>query len=143
MQYLTLLATALLSAASAASAKPALILVPGTFHRASVYDEVKTQLHAAGYPYIDAVDLPSNGYDVAAVQRTADTTAVTHIMQARLQAGDDVILVGNSYGATVIMEAVATFESYSINTPSSPPSDGKILGLIMVPPFNHPSMANS
>ena len=100
----------------AATAKPAVILVPGTFHRANVYDEVKGQLSDVGYEHINAIDLPSNGYNVVDVERTADVNVVVHLLEARLQAGEDVILVGNSYGATVIMEAVKNFEDRSVTS---------------------------
>lgn len=118
---------------SATTDKPALILVPGTFHRASVYDEVKNQLDDLGYRHIDAVDLPSNGYDIVGVKRKSDVNAVVQLLEARLQVGDDVVLVGNSYGATVIMEAVKDFEDRSvISLGDKKKGEGQIFGLIMV-----------
>lgn len=84
----------------AATAKPALILVPGAFHQPSVYDEVKAQFSGAGYERVDAVDLPSVDNDIADVERTADTSIVTELLETRLSNDEDVILVGNSYGAT-------------------------------------------
>jgi hypothetical protein len=116
-----------------AASKLALILVPGTFHRASVYDEVKSQLGNVGYQHIDAVDLPSNGYDVADVERSADVQVVTKLLENYLNDGEDVILVGNSYGATVIGEAVKDFEDRSITVASEhTQGEGRILGLVMV-----------
>ena len=116
-----------------AASKPALILVPGAFHRASVYDAVKSQLGEAGYDRIDAVNLPSLGYEAGDIERTADVQAVTNLLSKRLETGSDVILVGNSYGATVIMEAVKHFEAYSAISPHPrSATSGRILGLIMV-----------
>ena len=117
----------------AETAKPALILVPGAFHRASVYDEVKAQLDGVGYEHIDAVDLPSVGDDVADAERTADTNIVIELLETRLNNGEDVVLVGNSYGATVIMEAVKEFEDRSaVSEKKATEGEGSILGLIMV-----------
>lgn len=122
------------------ASKPALILIPGAFHRASVYEIVKSQLSDAGYDQIDAVDLPSLGYEAKNVERTADVEIVTDLISKRLRTGSDVILVGNSYGATVAMEAVKHFEAYSAIISSYPRSNtsGHILGLIMVFPPSPP-----
>lgn len=132
---LTLLSTSL---SFATVIKPALILVPGAFHRASVYDEVQQQLSSAGYLHIDSIDLPSVGYSAGGVERTADVRAVTAVLEHRLENGEDVVLVGNSYGATVIGEAVKECEAYSSGVSTGPMQAGKgrILGLIMVPLSN-------
>jgi pimeloyl-ACP methyl ester carboxylesterase len=131
VQILTLCSA--IGSSLAATAKPALILVPGAFHRASVYDEVKAQLGDVGYERVDAIDLPSVGEDVADVERIADTNTVTGLLETRLSNGEDVILVGNSYGATVIMEAVKEFEGRStVSAHKMTEGEGSILGLIMV-----------
>ena len=129
--FLVLLLLVFCSAIDAS--KPALILIPGAFHRASVYDVVKSQLGDVGYDQIDAVDLPSLGYEAADIERTADVEVVANLLLKRLKTGSDVILVGNSYGATVIMEAVKHFEAYStISAHPRSSTSGHILGLIMV-----------
>jgi pimeloyl-ACP methyl ester carboxylesterase len=67
---------------------------------------------------------------------------VTNLLLERLKTGSDVILVGNSYGATIIMEAAKHFEAYSSVSPRPiSTTSGHILGLIMVfPPLPfHPS----
>jgi pimeloyl-ACP methyl ester carboxylesterase len=131
VHFLTL--SSIITGSLAATAKPALILVPGAFHRASVYDEVKAQLADVGYEHIDAVDLPSVGDDVADVERKSDTNVVTGLLETRLNNGQDVVLVGNSYGATVIMEAVKEFEDRSaVSAPSTAEGEGRVLGLVMV-----------
>ncbi|KAJ8112105.1 hypothetical protein OPT61_g5452 [Boeremia exigua] len=130
---LLLLSVSLLRPSSAASVvKPAIILVPGAFHRASVYDEVKRQLSNTGFNHIDAIDLPSVGYHVADVERTADVDIVRELLEVRLSDGEDVILVGNSYGATVIMEAVKDFEGRSSVLAPANTGEGQILGLVML-----------
>jgi len=122
----------LLSSFAQGTNMPALILVPGAFHKASVYGELASKLRNVGYGHIDMVDLPSVGYDVTDIERTADVDAVIELLEASLNVGEDVILVGNSYGATVIMEAVKDFEHYSSAIRPNTTTSGQILGLIMV-----------
>jgi pimeloyl-ACP methyl ester carboxylesterase len=109
--------------------KPCIILIPAAFSRASVYDFVKGQLSAAGYETI-AIDLPSVGKRAAHVDRTPDIKVVQAALAERLLKGKNVILVGNSYGATVICDAVKDFEENSSLRHYGP--HGKIMGLIFV-----------
>ena len=109
---------------------PAVILVPGAFHKASVYDHVKDLLTKSGYSNIDAIDLPSVG-PLECIDRTPDILVVRNALLAQLAQGKDVVLVGNSYGATVIGEAVKDLQSLCITAPNAP-ARGRILGLIMV-----------
>ncbi|KAJ4990696.1 hypothetical protein SVAN01_03705 [Stagonosporopsis vannaccii] len=108
--FLTFGTSFLVSSFVEGTSKPALILVPGAFHRAGVHGEVTIKLRNVGYGYIDVVELPSVGYDVAGIERTADMGAVTELLEVMLRGGDDIVLIGNSYGATVTMEAVKAFE---------------------------------
>ncbi|KAF3049974.1 hypothetical protein E8E11_006219 [Didymella keratinophila] len=129
IQVLALCST--IASSLAATAKLTLILVPGAFHIASVYDEIITQLGSVGYEHVDTVDLPSVGDNVADVERTADTNIVIDLLETRLNNGEDVILVGNSYGATVIMEAVKEFEDRSaVSAHETIEGEGRILGLM-------------
>jgi pimeloyl-ACP methyl ester carboxylesterase len=111
--------------------KPSIILIPAAFSKASVYDLVQTQLSTAGYETI-AIDLPSVGKRAAHVDRTPDIKVVQAALAERLLKGKNVILVGNSYGATVICDAVKDFEDNSSLRYHGP--HGKILGLIFVSP---------
>jgi alpha-beta hydrolase superfamily lysophospholipase len=137
---LTLLLTTLLgffvrsSALPASDNKPAVILVPGAFHKAAVYSHVTALLTQAGYT-TDAVDFPSIGGHAAQVlDRTLDIDAVKSAINARLSEQKDIILVGNSYGATVIGEAVKDLEHLSSNHPGKAHRP-KIIGLVMVSPY--------
>lgn len=110
--------------------KPAVILVPAAFSKAAVYDQVGRILSHHGYDVI-AVDLPSVGRDAVKVDRRPDIKVVQKALKEKLNQGKDVILVGNSYGGTVICDAVEDFEAKS----SIKFNDkGKILGLIFVSP---------
>lgn len=136
MTVLSLLAlifalVALFAEAAPTTSKPAVLLVPGAFHKARVYGQVKDLLNTSGYKSVDAIELPSVGPLAAQVGRTPDIAVVKALVLARLAAGQDVVLVGNSYGATVISEAVKGLQSRSA-TATNPPRQGKILGLVMV-----------
>lgn len=123
----------LTTSSSERSEKPALILVPGAFHRTGVYGEVKSRLSDVGYDHVDMVELPSLGYDVVEAERASDADVVTGLLKGRLKDDqDDAIQVGNSCGATVIMEAVKDFENRSPNSAPTIKGQGRILGLIMV-----------
>jgi hypothetical protein len=50
------------SEALALDNKPAVILVPGAFHKAAVYDSVKACLYRAGYGAVDAIGTYNTGY---------------------------------------------------------------------------------
>jgi hypothetical protein len=65
------------------------------------------------------------------VDRTSDIKAVQTVLAERLLKGRNVVLVGNSYGATVICDALRDFEDKSSLNKRSGPS-GKILGVIFV-----------
>lgn len=111
--------------------KPAIIFVPGAFHGPAVFDEVKHQLSTVGYTELHAIELPSVGYMAAGVDRRPDIKAVQKAIREQLDKGKDIVLVGNSYGATVVGDALKDFEYRSaVNAPAS--VHGKILGVIMV-----------
>ncbi|OAL46144.1 alpha/beta-hydrolase [Pyrenochaeta sp. DS3sAY3a] len=132
--FLTLF-TPITATATPTPSKPAVILVPGAFHRAKVYDHVKSLLKSSGYQHVDAVDLPSVGPLAAHVDRTPDIAVVRGLLLARLAQGKDVVLVGNSYGATVIGEAVKGLKGRSVTATPPPAAGGKILGIIMLSGF--------
>jgi pimeloyl-ACP methyl ester carboxylesterase len=111
--------------------KPSILLIPAAFSPASVYDLVAAQLSAAGYDDVLAIDLPSVGARAAHVDRTPDIKVVQTALAKRLLKGRNVVLVGNSYGATVICDALRDFEDKSSLDKRSGPS-GKILGVIFV-----------
>ncbi|KAJ4348428.1 uncharacterized protein N0V89_009802 [Didymosphaeria variabile] len=118
-------------AADARSNKPAVVMVPGAFHSPEVFGKVTRQLAQADYEFLDAVALPSVGHLVG---RQADTNAVKSVLYKHLNAGRDVVLVGNSYGCTVIGEAVNGAPRYSASSASPVATDsvgrGRIISLI-------------
>ncbi|KAF2868914.1 Alpha/Beta hydrolase protein [Massariosphaeria phaeospora] len=101
-------------------AKPDMILVHGAFHQPSCYVKVVALLKAAHYTDISVPDLPSVGN---LVDRRPDIEAVRRTLLHRLDQGRDVVLVGNSYGATVISEAVKGLKH---------PPRGRILALVFI-----------
>jgi pimeloyl-ACP methyl ester carboxylesterase len=123
------------AAPEAAKPKTAVILVHGAFGNAAVWDQVKSCLCNNGYD-VEAVDLPSVGKGAEKVDRTPDIKVVQKAIGKRVHngRGQNVILVGNSYGATVIGDAVKDFESLS-SVNAHAPAQGRVLGLIMVSNF--------
>ncbi|KAF2827410.1 alpha/beta-hydrolase [Ophiobolus disseminans] len=113
--------------------KPTIILIPAAFSKAAVYDEVKGRLSNIGYDVV-AINLPSVGHGAGRVDRTPDIKWVQRAIGMRLRQGKNVVLVGNSYGATVICDAVKDFEARSM-LKSYGPANGKISGLIFFSGF--------
>ncbi|KAF2660618.1 alpha/beta-hydrolase [Lophiostoma macrostomum CBS 122681] len=120
-------------AATAATDKPVIIMVPGAFHPATVYTKVIEELEKSGYDRSVAIPLPSVG---ELVSRQQDIEAVRSVLRETLWKGRDVVLVGNSYGGTVIGEAVKGYkDGQDIFLP--PPimagyKTGKVLGLVFL-----------
>jgi len=118
---------------------PAVLFVPGAFHQAIVYEKVIASLYRDDYRDLIAIELPSVG---SLAGRDADVAIVRRIITQKLEGGKDVLLVGNSYGGTVIGEAVKGLKNDAMSTPShhsgvlnrSPhgPGRGHILGLMFI-----------
>lgn len=82
------------------------------------------------YRDLFTIHLPSLG---TLEGRQADVNVVRSFLSQQLNKGKDVLLVGNSYGGTVIGEAVKDFISFSsVSTTPTPPGKGRILGLIFL-----------
>jgi pimeloyl-ACP methyl ester carboxylesterase len=130
-----------LVAGAAAQDRPAIILVPGAFHQPLVFDKIIPILREANYKDIYAIDLPSVG---EVVGRDRDVAAVRSVLDKELGKGHNVLLVGNSYGGTVIGEAVKGLKSLASKKGSNvydrpsvrsivsrkDKARGKILGLV-------------
>lgn len=111
-----------ISAASGGS-RASIILVPGLYHEPIVYNRVVDVLRKFHYKRIFPIDLPSVG---SMKGRADDVTTVRSILTKELDEGRDVILVGNSYGGTVISDAVEGLQKHSSITPRSPTIAGRI-----------------
>lgn len=122
---------------------PSILLVPAAFSRAASYNTVAQRLRAFGFD-VEALDLPSLG---TLLPRVADISVVAGALAKKIALGRDVVLVGNSYGATVIGEAVRGYgefrgkdgegsEAVGSNGKESEDAErkgrGRVLGLIMV-----------
>ncbi|KAK7180645.1 hypothetical protein DPSP01_014042 [Paraphaeosphaeria sporulosa] len=113
-------------AADVRSSNPAIIMVPGAFHSPQVFDKVKHQLSQD--KFLDPIALPSVGHVVG---RQPDIEAVKSVLYKHLNAGRDVVLVGNSYGCTVIGEAVKGAPRYSASSSSALVAGSKARGRIV------------
>ncbi|KAF2470352.1 uncharacterized protein BDR25DRAFT_225626 [Lindgomyces ingoldianus] len=98
-------------ASNATYDRASIILVPGAFHQPIIYDKVTRLLNDAGYRSIHAIALPSVG--TVNNSRDPDINAVRSVLESELANGKDVLLVGHSYGATIIGEAVKGLQSDS------------------------------
>ncbi|KAF2175495.1 alpha/beta-hydrolase, partial [Zopfia rhizophila CBS 207.26] len=117
---------------------PTIVLVPGAFHQPTIYDKVSENLRQAGYRRINAIPLPSVGNVLTS--RQPDIDAVRSVVGKELRLGNDVVLVGHSYGGTVIGEVASGLQQNSnhrLNLPAAPqahPRDpdhvGQVLGLV-------------
>lgn len=90
------------------SPKATFIFVPGAFSPAQYFHKVTALLHSSDYT-THALDLPSMDASLHEQgQRPGlytDAAHVRHFARSVLNAGQDVILVGSSYGGAVAMEA--------------------------------------
>jgi pimeloyl-ACP methyl ester carboxylesterase len=78
------------------------VLVHGAWHGAWAWDRVLALLGSAGIA-CTAIDLPGHGDDTGPLgDLHADAARVRHVIDGT---GDDVVLVGHSYGGAVITEA--------------------------------------
>jgi pimeloyl-ACP methyl ester carboxylesterase len=85
------------------------IFVPGAFSPSHYFHKVLSLLHSRGYTTSLALDLPSMDATLHAQNLTpglyADASFVRDTITTHLSSGEDVILVGNSYGGAVASEA--------------------------------------
>ncbi|KKY31883.1 hypothetical protein UCDDA912_g08172 [Diaporthe ampelina] len=87
-----------------ASAQPVFVLAPGAWHTPDCYRLVQDKLHAQGWE-TRAVAYPSVGAEPPTKGAFDDAAAVRAEVQALVDQGRQVILVGHSYGGLVICEA--------------------------------------
>lgn len=87
------------------STKPTLILIPGSWHTAAVWDKVSNLLEAQGYVCI-AVDLPSNSPNPSATFYDDVQAVRKAILSETSNKNNDVVLVAWSYGGQVANSAI-------------------------------------
>lgn len=87
-----------------ANAQPVFVLAPGAWHLPDCYQLVQDKLHTQGYE-TRAVAYPSVGAEPPTKGAFDDAAAVRAEVQALVDQGRQVILVGHSYGGFVICEA--------------------------------------
>jgi len=91
------------SSSSGPGAARTVVLVHGAFHGAWCWAGLQAELDRRGVPSL-AVDLPGHGVSTEPLTDLhGDAEAVTRVLQ-RL-GGDDMVLVGHSYGGAVISQA--------------------------------------
>lgn len=85
--------------------KPAVVIVPGAWHRPQHYQKVLDGLTAYGYEAV-GVDLPSVDSNPPHLTWEEDALEIRRVIAKFLDAGKDVIAVGHSFGGISMSEAV-------------------------------------
>jgi predicted alpha/beta hydrolase len=87
--------------------KPAIVLVPGSFVAASIYDTFVPKLTAAGYN-VQAVDLATVTDDITKSSTTMydDVAVISAVVEKLADEGHDVLLLPHSYGGIPATQSV-------------------------------------
>ncbi|KAK2762808.1 hypothetical protein FQN54_000983 [Arachnomyces sp. PD_36] len=85
--------------------KPAIVIVPGSWHRPQHYHLLTSSLSSSGYE-TTAVATPSLDSHPPHASWDQDAAAVRAVITQYLDAGRDVVAVGHSFGGVVVSEAV-------------------------------------
>jgi pimeloyl-ACP methyl ester carboxylesterase len=89
--------------------KPTILIVPGSFCPAYVYDPMVKDIQSHGYD-VQAIDLRSvGGPEVSGIQMSDDATHIASFIKPLVDAGKEVVLVAHSYGGTPGTESVKGF----------------------------------
>ncbi|KAK8094900.1 hypothetical protein PG997_001585 [Apiospora hydei] len=90
----------------AAAPRPSFLFVPGAWHRTWIYDPLRADLAARGFPSA-AVELASVGaQDPASTGLEADITAIRAGLEGLIDAEAEVVVVAHSYGGIPAAGAV-------------------------------------
>jgi pimeloyl-ACP methyl ester carboxylesterase len=84
--------------------KPTIVLVPGAWHKATIYSSVSSILNTHGYPTI-LLDLPSVGAVPPHTSFDHDVSAIRECLTSLVSQNKDVVLVAWSYGGFPAGEA--------------------------------------
>lgn len=92
---------------------PTLILVPGAWHKVSIYNKVLENQALSSFKHI-LVELPTNGATgdpelPTTLSWDPDVHAIRDAIAAEIKAGNRVLLVTHSYGSVVGQEALKYF----------------------------------
>ncbi|XWW96094.1 hypothetical protein V2A60_004064 [Cordyceps javanica] len=109
------------------AAKPTLVFVHGSWHRAETWDKVNAEVAAKGYKGI-AVTLPST-LGNPAITFGDDVRAVQEIIRQETDSGHNVVLVVHSYGGQVGNSAV---KGFSRKSEGRADCAANVIGLVMI-----------
>lgn len=133
--HMGLMAMAALAAPTQRDVLPTIVFTPGAWHGTWAFDTVRSQLEALGYPTA-AVALPSVGNTNASVGVTEDAAALKAELTTLTDAGQDVVMVGHSYGGVVIS---AASEGYGYKNRSAAGLEGGVIMAVYMTAFAVPT----
>lgn len=81
--------------------KPTLIIVPGAWHSPEIFTTVVDKLSSFGYKCI-SIPLLAAGHEPAVKDLTPDTENVHRAVLEEVERGNDVVVVGHSWGGMII-----------------------------------------
>ncbi|KAJ3005754.1 hypothetical protein HKX48_000490 [Thoreauomyces humboldtii] len=108
--------------------RPALVFVPGSWHKPSCYDLVMTRLRTAGW-VCTPVTLPTTtGNPVATFKDDIDAARMA--VKEQTTRGRDVVIIAHSYGGMVGNSAIRDLARSK--TPAVTARDGHVTGLVLI-----------
>jgi surfactin synthase thioesterase subunit len=90
------------------STTPAVVIVPGSFAPAKMYNGIASKFQSAGFDTVEVVELPSVGREGKHHPPTLaeDTAHIATVVEKLADAGKDVVIVPHSYGGIPASESV-------------------------------------
>lgn len=115
--------------------EPTLVLVPGSWHRATCYNKITEILQGRYKLKCVQVTLPSTTRDPDATFKN-DVDAARDAISSEIRAGRNVVVVAHSYGGLVGNSAIKGFapshDSSLSKSFQSTPTTGQVIGLILI-----------
>ena len=107
------------------SAKPTVVWVPGLLHTPAFFEPINNALAKLSIHGI-CVSMPNYGPDAASSEPYDDVKAVRAVVEALVDEGKEVILIGHSYGGVPACQSVRGLEK------NQRVKDGKAGGIVRV-----------
>ena len=124
--------------------KPVFVLVPGMFHGPAEWDAVASRLRAEGHqvltPPLATTTSIDKGASIADKTSLDDVISIHELMLPALDKGNEVVLVGHSYGS---LPATLAVEGQTVTERKSRALPGGVRSLVVVTGFAWPVRGKS